>query len=166
MVLAVPVSLTVGAWISGALLSVDWFGLAGWQWVFLVEGAPAGGHGRGRPFLLTDRPAQARWLTPAEREWLVETLAEERRQAKWAGGETLKQALRRPTVWLLALGIFAANTGGYALAFWLPTVVKAFEGSPAAQPTRPTGRSSAGRVWSILRPRRGLAFGAVVRPHR
>src|SRR5665213_3308032 len=87
MVLAVPVSLTVGAWISGALLSVNWFGLAGWQ-------------------------------------WLVETLAEDSRQAKEAGGETLSEAMRRPTVWLLALGIFAANTGGYALVFWLPTVVK------------------------------------------
>jgi len=124
MVLAVPFSLTVGAWISGALLSVGWFGLAGWQWLFLVEGAPAVLMGVAVPFLLTDRPAQAQWLTAAERAWLVETLTEDRRQAKLAGGETLSQALRRPTVWLLALGIFAANTGGYALAFWLPTVVK------------------------------------------
>jgi ACS family tartrate transporter-like MFS transporter len=124
MVLAVPVSLTVGAWISGTLLSVNWFGLAGWQWLFLVEGAPAVLMGLAVPFLLTDWPVQARWLTVAEREWLVETLAEDRQQAKLAGGETLRQALRRPTVWLLALGIFAANTGGYALVFWLPTVVK------------------------------------------
>ena len=89
------------------------------------------------PVVLTDRPAQARWLTAAERAWLVETLAEDRRQAKEIGGETLGQALRRPTVWLLALGIFAANTGGYALAFWLPTVVKALlkEGLGTADPS-------------------------------
>jgi ACS family tartrate transporter-like MFS transporter len=137
MVLAVPVSLTVGTWISGALLSVGWFGLAGWQWLFLVEGAPAVLMGVAVPFLLTDRPAQARWLTADERAWLVETLAEDRRQAKQAGGETLSQALRRPTVWLLALGIFAANTGGYALVFWLPTVVNTLlkEAVGAAAPT-------------------------------
>ena len=125
MVLAVPVSLTVGAWVSAALLKADWFGLAGWQWLFLVEGSPAVLMGAVLPFLLTDRPSQARWLTDAERAWLIETLEEDRRQAKRIGGETLAQALRRPTVWLLALGIFAANTGGYALVFWLPTVVKA-----------------------------------------
>ena len=137
MVLAVPVSLTVGAWISGALLSVNWFGLAGWQWLFLVEGAPAVLMGVAVPFLLTDRPAQAKWLNEDERAWLVETLAEDRRQAKQAGGETLRQALRRPTVWLLALGIFAANTGGYALVFWLPKVVETLlkEVVGAAAPT-------------------------------
>jgi MFS transporter, ACS family, tartrate transporter len=137
MVLAVPVSLTVGAWVSGALLRADWFGLAGWQWLFLVEGAPAVLMGLAVPFLLTDRPAQARWLTADERAWLVETLAEDRRRAKEAGGETLSQALSRPTVWLLALGILAANTGGYALVFWLPTVVNTLlkEVVGAAAPT-------------------------------
>ncbi len=115
-----------------------WLAVTGWQWLFLVEGAPAVLMGLAVPFLLTDWPVQARWLTVAEREWLVETLAEDRQPAKLAGGETLRQALGRPTVWLLALGIFATNTGGYALVFWLPTVVKsAPEGCPrhAADPS-------------------------------
>src|SRR5262249_32620474 len=47
-----------------------------------------------------------------------------RTESALAGGATLAQALRKPTVWLLALGILATNTGGYALAFWLPTAVK------------------------------------------
>ena len=123
MVLAVPVSLVVGAWASGLLLQARWFGLAGWQWVFLAEGLPAVVLGAAVPFLLTDRPWQAKWLTPAEREWLSETLEAERREAGAAGGVTLGQALRQPTVWFLALGILAANTGGYALLYWRPTVV-------------------------------------------
>jgi ACS family tartrate transporter-like MFS transporter len=124
MLLAVPVSLALGAYLSGWLLAQNWLGLAGWQWVFLIEGAPAVLLGVAVPFLLTDRPNQARWLTPAERDWLERTLGKERREAAAAGAMNLTAALRRPTVWLLALGILTTNLGGYALVFWLPTVVK------------------------------------------
>ncbi len=74
LVLGVPVSMAVGARVSGWLMAADWFGLAGWQWVFIVEGFPAVLMGIAIPFLLTDRPRQAKWLTPAEREWLEQTL--------------------------------------------------------------------------------------------
>jgi ACS family tartrate transporter-like MFS transporter len=124
MVLAVPLSLALGSWVSGQLLALRWFHLAGWQWLFLIEGLPAVLLGVAVPFLLTDRPRHARWLTPAERAWLEGTLEVERREAAAAGGATLGQALRRPTVWLLALGILATNTGGYALGFWLPTTLR------------------------------------------
>jgi ACS family tartrate transporter-like MFS transporter len=75
------------------------------------------------PFLLTDRPAQARWLTEEEREWLEATLEAER-QASAIQAMKLRDVLKLRTVWLLALGIFFTNVGGYAFAFWLPTVVK------------------------------------------
>ncbi|MBX9625285.1 MAG: MFS transporter [Gemmataceae bacterium] len=125
MLLAVPASLALGAGASAALLRLDGAaGLAGWQWVFVAEGAPAVLLGLAVPFLLPDRPKDARWLTPAERDWLDRTLADERREAAAAGAVTVGQALRRPAVWLLAAGIFCTNLGGYALAFWLPTAVK------------------------------------------
>jgi len=124
LVLGVPFSLALGARVSGWLLSVHWLQLSGWQWVFLIEGAPAVLLGIALPFLLTDRPRHARWLTEAERNWLEEKLEQERREVAARGSVTLGEVLRRPTVWLLALGIFAANTGGYALAFWLPATVK------------------------------------------
>jgi ACS family tartrate transporter-like MFS transporter len=130
LVLAVPVSLVLGAVVSGALLEVRGkvlgYEVAGWQWMFLAEGLPAVMLGFAVPFLLTDRPGQARWLRPAERAWLEGELAAERREAEAAGGVTLGQALLSPTVWLLALGILATNTGGYALSLWLPTAVKSF----------------------------------------
>jgi ACS family tartrate transporter-like MFS transporter len=74
---------------------------------------------------LTDRPRDAQWLTPAEREWLETTLEAERREVAIAHGEmTLSRALGLRTVWLLALGIFVTNIGGYSLVFWLPTAVR------------------------------------------
>jgi MFS transporter, ACS family, tartrate transporter len=123
MVLGIPISLALGARVSGWLLGLHAFGLDGWQWVFLAEGLPAVLLGLAVPFLMTDRPAGATWLTPAERAWLEGTLGRERREAEAAGGATLRQALRQPAVWLLALGILLTNTGGYALVFWLPTAV-------------------------------------------
>lgn len=124
MVLAIPVSLALGSRVSGLLLEVNWFGLAGWQWVFLIEGLPAVAMGVALPWLMTDRPTQARWLAPEERTWLENTLENERRETALAHGAGLLDALRQPTVWLLALGILVTNTGGYALVFWLPTAVK------------------------------------------
>ncbi len=123
MVFGIPISLALGAHVSGRLLEATWFGLDGWQWVFIVEGFPAVLLGIAVPFLLTDRPRQARWLSAAERSWLEETLERERREATASGGVTILQALSRPTVWMLAAGIFATNLGGYALVFWLPTAV-------------------------------------------
>ena len=129
LVMAVPFSLALGAPVSGVLLQVDWLGWAGWQWVFLLEGLPAVGLGVATLFLLTDRPRDARWLAPEERAWLEASLEAEARAKQVAGGTTVWQALRMRNVWLLALGIFAANTGGYAFAFWLPTAIKGLSGA-------------------------------------
>lgn len=125
MLFAVPVSLAAGARVSAVLLEQNWLGLAGWQWVFLVEGAPAVALGVLIPFILPDWPRDARWLTPAEREWLEATLEAERQETlRRAGNVTLRQTLGQRTVWLLAFGIFATNMGGYVFVFWLPTIVK------------------------------------------
>lgn len=123
MLVGIPISLSLGAYLSGWLLQQHWFGLAGWQWVFVVEGAPAVLMGIAVPFLMTDRPHQAKWLTPEEQAWLETTLEAERRETA-AATMKIREALRLRTVWLLALGIFATNIGGYAFAFWLPTSVK------------------------------------------
>lgn len=129
LLIAVPFSLALGAAVSSALVRLDWFGLAGWQWLFLIEGFPAVLFGIAVPFLLTDRPKDARWLTPAEREWLETTLEEERRAAEPAGAMTVWRALSLRTVWQLALGIFAVNLGGYALVLWQPTAVRGLLGA-------------------------------------
>jgi ACS family tartrate transporter-like MFS transporter len=124
MLLGVPLSMAFGAPVTAVLLEQDGFGLTGWQWVFLVEGAPAVLLGVAVPFLLTDRPRQARWLTPEEREWLEGALEAERRATAPAGRASLGQALRTRNVWLLALAILATNLGGYVFVFWMAAVVQ------------------------------------------
>jgi ACS family tartrate transporter-like MFS transporter len=126
LVVAIPISLAIGAPVSALLLDVGWFGLAGWQWLFIVEGLPAVVLGVVTLFVLTDRPRDAKWLTAEERDHLEAELAADASAAPPKG--TVMEALRMPNVWLLALGIFATNTGGYSLTFWLPTTVKSLSG--------------------------------------
>jgi MFS transporter, ACS family, tartrate transporter len=128
LVMAVPLSLALGAPISALLLDVSWLGLAGWKWMFILEGLPAVLLGFATLAWLTDRPRDAKWLSDQEREYLEGVLSTEARAKEQAGAVTVWQALRLRNVWLLALGIFATNTGGYALTFWLPTTVKNLSG--------------------------------------
>ncbi len=135
LVLGVPFSQAFGAAFSSWLMANHWLGFDGWQWVFLLEGAPAVLFGLALPWIMTDRPRQARWLTPEERDWLEQTLEAERREIAQYGGMHLRQALREPTVWLLALAILLTNTGGYGMTFWLPSVVKNLLASMAVPAT-------------------------------
>jgi ACS family tartrate transporter-like MFS transporter len=130
LVMAVPFSLMLGAPVSALLLDVHWLGLIGWKWLFILEGLPAVLLGVFTLFYMTDRPRNAGWLTQAERDHLEGLLAAEARPAAESASATqgIWQSLRSPTVWLLALGIFATNTGGYALGFWLPTTLKTLSG--------------------------------------
>src|ERR1700731_197045 len=78
---AIPLSTVIGAPISGALLYLHGgLGLAGWQWLFVIEAVPAIILAVMVFFYLTDRPADAAWLAPDERHWLAERLALEQRQ--------------------------------------------------------------------------------------
>lgn len=96
--------------------------------MFLLESLPAIVLGVITLFYLTDRPRDAKWLQPEERAWLQAELDAESQAKRAAGEMSVWQTLRLPNVWLLALGIFATNTGGYAFAFWLPTAMKAVSG--------------------------------------
>jgi ACS family tartrate transporter-like MFS transporter len=104
-------------------------GLRGWQWLFLVEGLPAIGLGVLTLIWMSDHPRDAKWLTSAERDALESALAAERLAKPVDPKITVWQVLRLRTVWLLALGIFAANTGGYAIVFWLPSILKNLSGN-------------------------------------
>ena len=83
---ASPLVWMLGGPLSGALLHFmhESLGLAGWQWLFLLEGLPAVLLGVVTLFYLTDRPEQARWLTPAERTWLAGTSGSGRTRASAA----------------------------------------------------------------------------------
>ena len=129
MLIGVPLSLALGSPISGLLLKQTWLDLQGWQWVFIIEGAPAALLGLALPFILPDRPRDAKWLTPEEREWLEGMLNDERRTTAGVEKLTLKHVLGMRNVWLLALALFATNLGGYVFVFWLATVVEGLLGT-------------------------------------
>src|SRR6266487_3126854 len=101
---AVPVSGVVGGPLSGALLTLNGlFGLAGWQWRFLVEGLPAILLGVIVLVYLTERPEVAGWLAPLERDWLVKKLADERVGRDTAQASGITAALTNPTIWQLGI---------------------------------------------------------------
>ncbi len=127
---AIPVSGIVGGPISGALLGLNGqLGLAGWQWLFLLEGLPAVLLGFVVLARLTDGPEQAAWLTRDEREWLSARLSEERTACERRHGIGVVGALTNGTVWQLGALILLCNAFGvYVLGLWLPQIVRSLGG--------------------------------------
>ena len=114
----------IGAPISSALLRLDGtWGLQGWQWLFLIEGLPA--------ILLvpvvlsymTDRPADAKWLNTAEREWLVREMEAEQTQ-RAQNIVTLRAALGSARLWIVSLPYFCIVIAFYGITFFLPQIVQ------------------------------------------
>ena len=124
---AIPLSTVIGAPISGLLLQLHGgFGLAGWQWLFIMEALPSIILSVIVFFYLTDRPAVATWLAPDERTWLAERLELEQRQRQAVHDYTVLQSLVNPRVLGLSLVYFGAVATNYGLSFFLPQIVKAF----------------------------------------
>jgi ACS family tartrate transporter-like MFS transporter len=125
---AIPVANIFGAPVSGLILGVNWLGLAGWRWVFILEGLPALVFGVVTIFYLTDRPRDAKWLTNEEREWITNELEREKNARKAERTYSIREALKHRNVLLLALAYFCSVTSAYGFNFWLPTIVKRLSG--------------------------------------
>jgi len=124
---AIPLSTVLGAPISGLLLGLDGImGLKGWQWLFIIEAAPSLILSVVVLFYLTDRPADATWLPPQERAWLVRRLESEHAHRTSRHNLSVWQALLNPKVLALSLVYFGAVATNYGLSFFLPQIVKAF----------------------------------------
>ncbi len=120
--LGIPASSLICGPLCGALLGLDGvLGLAGWKWLFLVVSLPCVVMGVLVLFLLADRPAEAPWLDPAEREALAGMLAAEVRDRPRA---TLWAAVSDVRVLILAGVQFGFTLGSYGIAIWLPLIVK------------------------------------------
>lgn len=126
--LAIPISSALGSPLSAAVLQYGdgLFGLAGWRVMFLIEGLPAVLLGVMTWFYLTDKPAQAKWLSVDERSWLIDTMDAENRETAERFHWPLRRALTNPRVWGLGLVYFGIVYGLYALSFYLPTIVAGF----------------------------------------
>jgi ACS family tartrate transporter-like MFS transporter len=119
-----PISGVVGGPISGALLGFHLRGgLAGWQWLFLIEGLPAVILGVVVYFHLADRPSDAAWLSEEQRSWLVETVDRERASSPSRDQADPFLAFRNGKIWLLAFIYFGLNTCSYGISLWVPTLI-------------------------------------------
>jgi len=124
---AIPLSTVLGAPVSGLLLGLDGvLGMKGWQWLFIIEAAPSLILSGFVLFYLTDRPADATWLRPDERAWLVRRLEAEHAQRTTKHDFSVAQALMNPKVLALSVVYFGAVATNYGLSFFLPQIVKAF----------------------------------------
>jgi ACS family tartrate transporter-like MFS transporter len=126
---AIPLSVFLGSPISGLLLQMDGiWGLRGWQWLFIMEAMPAILLGLATLFLLPDRPAQADWLAPEQREWLTARLAGEHAQvgAVGHGQHSLWKVMTNKYVIVLSIINCGSSATSNALSLWQPQILKSF----------------------------------------
>ena len=125
---AVPAASLIGSPLAGWLLGVHWWQLAGWRWLFILEGIPAILLGIVTVFYLTDWPSQARWLLDNERHWLVGELQSELQAKKKIRNYTILQAFCDKQVVFLTAAWFLAASGYLGNIYWIPTFVKRLSG--------------------------------------
>ena len=126
LLLIQPAGSIIGGPLSAALLSWDGLaGLAGWKWLFIVEGLPCVLLAYLVFRFLTDRPAQARWLAPHEKQWLENRLAAEAKTAAaFTPGVTLWKALANKRLWVLAVVYLGLGTSAVGTLIFLPLIIR------------------------------------------
>lgn len=119
---AIPLSALIGAPLSGFLLeTASFWSIASWKWMFIIEGIPAIILGVVVLVYLTDRPSEAKWLTPEEKDWLISRLSVEK-----TGGHlsSFKDAFKSLNVMLMGVIHLGFAVGSYGIAIWLPQILK------------------------------------------
>jgi MFS transporter, ACS family, tartrate transporter len=122
---ALPAAVAAGSPVSTALLSLNGLGgLAGWQWMYVAEATPTVLVGLFFFFAVTDRPAEAKWLSDEERNWLAATLETERNLIESKRKVSLWQSFWDPKVLLLTLNYFGIVGASLGMLLFLPQMVK------------------------------------------
>lgn len=131
MILGSTLASMIGSPLSGAIMSyMDGLGsLAGWQWVFLIEGLPATFLGIVLLVRLRNGPADARWLSADEKAMVIADLDAENRVHAEAGRHRFSQAFRNPNIWCIIVANFCNLSTLYGIQFWLPTVIRTLGGT-------------------------------------
>jgi ACS family tartrate transporter-like MFS transporter len=123
-----PMSAVIAGPLSGTLLGLHQAGLAGWQWMFLLEGVPAVFLGIGVYLYLTNTPSDAHWLSSEERAWLVSAVSEKCEIPQVRIGSGIRKVFTDIHVWLLVFVYFGVNFAGYGITFWLPSLIRGLSG--------------------------------------
>jgi MFS transporter, ACS family, tartrate transporter len=123
--IGLPIAVALGAPVSTALLGLDGtFGLRGWQIMYIAEGIPTVLIGLLTLFVLTDRPAQAKFLTEEEKAWLTAKLASERTAKEAVRKFSVMQGMFDPKVLLMALNYFGIVVASLGILFFVPQMIK------------------------------------------
>jgi MFS transporter, ACS family, tartrate transporter len=126
---ALPLSTVLMGSVAGWLMGLQGtLGLAGWQWLFLIEGLPAALFSIVILTVLPDSPENAVWLTADEKTWLRRQLEEDRSHAHIGDSAGVVRALLSPKVWMIGLFFFSALTCNYAYGFSAPAILQAATG--------------------------------------
>ncbi|WP_233838029.1 MFS transporter [Paraburkholderia sp. ZP32-5] len=125
---AMPLAGVLGSPVSALILTHmhGVSGLPGWKWLFLIQGLPSVALGLSCLWLLPSRPAEAKWLTDAQRASLERKLEAERRATEAGGHVSLRQVFVEPRVVMLAVLLFCLICGSTGIGFFLPQIVKDF----------------------------------------
>lgn len=118
LILCNPVTLLWMSIVSGYLIAAT-----SYRWMFIIEGLPAIGWAFAFRALVADRPADASWLSTAERDTITSRLAEEQAGIPTVGG--YGEAFKSHNVVILAIQYALWSIGVYGFVFWLPTIIKA-----------------------------------------
>jgi ACS family tartrate transporter-like MFS transporter len=122
---ASPISNIVGGPLSGILLGLNGVGgLHGWQWLFLLEGAPACLLAFVTLRLLPDGPRAAAWLSAEEKETVLRRIGAEENTARGGDHQALWPALRDPRLWLCGFVMLGTYTALFGYVLWLPQIVQ------------------------------------------
>jgi len=138
--IGLPVATFIGVPISRAIMeNINWGGLEGWRWVFILEGIPSVIFGIITLFYLTDWPHDAKWLPDDEKQWIIGELERERREKLaaekdhiWTG---IVKALKTPQTLLLTAIYLFIVTGYYGLIFFLPSITAKMKGTSVTTQT-------------------------------
>mgnify|MGYP003583012075 FL=1 len=127
---AIPVSYIIGAPLSTWIMdNVKWFDWSGWRWMLFLEGIPAVLLGVACYFFLTDKPEQAKWLKPEEKEWLLAELERDRKSRKNVKSLGVMKTMTNPKVLYLAFIYFVYQCGSLGVGYWMPQIIKGFSAS-------------------------------------
>ena len=135
MILSTPFSVMVGSLISQPILLLDGaLGLKGWQWLFILQALPTIALGLMFRFALPEGPEAASWLSPPQKQWLVNKLGDEKSQRETVRHYRVADALLNPLVWIVALAGTGINAAAYGLILFLPQIIHGLGVSAAMTP--------------------------------
>lgn len=172
--ISLPLAAAIGGPVSSLVLQAfdGVAGLPGWRWIFIVEGIPAILAGYVTLRLLRDKPADARWLSLPEREWLQAKIDREQREHPAdASAHGIRNALRSLTDFRTVVITFTGVCfviGFYGAGFWLPQIIKTFHVSTIQVGLLSALPNVLGAIamlaWTRRCKRRAMRLGDVILP--